>query len=156
MTALEVFNRAIHLSDNGDETTGATDIPDNEEYKFRTLAIINMLANELYPYSDTYKSETGKRPVLEPITDFTTDIDLDDFCCGTVLVYGLAARLFLMEDAATANFYEQEYERLLNALKSGYGMQSGADMIEDAYGGGYTDELGIYHAFYPHNEFGRW
>lgn len=157
MTAREVFVRAMHLSDNTDENgSDAFTNSDNKEYRNRTLAIINMLQNELYPYSDTYKTEAGKRPVLEMLTDFETDIGLDDFCAGTVLVYGLAARLFTDENGNIASFYEQEYERLLNQLKSGYGMQSGAEMIEDAYGSGYTDEFGVYHAFYPYNEFGRW
>lgn len=148
MTANDVFERVIHLSDNGDESSGDFDITDNREYKHRLLPIINMLQNELYPYSDTYTfGANGKRPVLPPLTSFDTQIGLDDFCAGTVLVYGVAARLFTDENTNLASFYEQEYERLLGILKSGEGMPAVSEDIVDVYSAGYYDEFGVWHSY---------
>ena len=157
-TPTDVFERMIHLSDNGDESNGNYDIPDNREYKFRLLAIINTIINELYPYSDTCIRTSGKRSVLEPVEDLDEDIDLDNYCIE-VLVYGVAARMFLGEDSNFASFCEQEYERRLADLKSGSGMTAEADAIEDVYSGGYYDENGNYQyatGYYPYNDFGRW
>ena len=154
MTPNDVFERVIHLSDNGDESNGNYDIQDNREYKFRIIPIINMLQNELYPYSDTYKTgAAGKRPVLAPLTSFDDEIGLDDFCAGTVLPYGVGARLFTDENTSLASFYEQEYERLLQYLKSGGGMPAESEDIVDVYGGGYYDEFGNWH-YYNGNGIG--
>lgn len=157
-TPMDVFERMIHLSDNGDETTGKYDISDNKEYKYRLLSIINVILNELYPYSDTCVRTEGKRAVLEPMTDLDQEIDLDNYCIE-VMVYGVAARMFTDENGNIASFYEQEYERRLAELKSGAGMAATADAIEDVYAGGYYDADGVYHSFsgyYPWNDFGRW
>lgn len=169
MNSMDVFERAMHLSDNGDESTtrraatsrqaaaegadpitywsnnldiGETDTSDNQEYKLRTLAIINMLVNELYPYSDTCVKVPGKRSVHPPLTNLAQEIDLDDYCCGLVLPYGLAARLFTDENPTQAGFYEQEYERLLAGLKRGEGMTASSEPIDDVYGGSYIDGEG--------------
>ena len=159
MTANDIFERLIHLSDNGDESTGRYDIADNREYKYRLLAITNMLLSEVYPYSDTCVRVAGKRPAIDPVlTDFDEEIDLDDYCFNT-LVYGVAARMFTDENGNIASFYEQEYERRLAYLMSGAGMVSEAESIEDVYAGGYDDADGLYHHFtgyFPHNDFGRW
>ena len=154
MTPNEVFERVIHLSDNGDEQTGQYDIADNKEYKNRLLPIINILQNELYPYSDTYNvTAPGKRPVLAPLTSYDEEIGLDDFCAGTVLPYGVGARMFTGEDTTLASFYEDEYERLLAVLKSGGGMPAVSEDIVDVYGGGYYDEYGVWH-YYNGNGIG--
>jgi len=155
---MDVFERMIHLSDNGDENTGNYDIQDNREYKYRLLSIINIILNELYPYSDTCVTTPGKRAVLEPMTDLDAEIDLDNYCIE-VMVYGVAARMFVNEDSTLASFCQQEYERRLQQLQSGAGMAATDEMIEDVYSGGYMDENGVWHyatGYYPHNEFGRW
>ena len=157
-TPMDVFERMIHLSDNGDESTGNYDIPDNEEYKHRLLSIINQHINELYPYSDTCVPVAGKRSTLEPITDLDEEIDLDNFCME-ILVYGVAAKMFSSENANDASFYQQEYERRLADLKRGAGIASEASAIEDVYSGGYYDANGTYHhytGYYPYSEFGWW
>ena len=157
-TPMDVFERMIHLSDNGDESTGKFDIADNKEYKYRLLAIINVILNELYPYSDTCVHTEGKRAVLEPLTDLEQEIDLDLYCIE-VMVYGVAARMFTDENGNLASFYEQEYERRLGDLRSGAGMATGAEAIEDVYSGSYTDADGVVHyhtGYYPYNEFSRW
>lgn len=156
-TAMDIFERAMHLSDNGDENTGAVDTQDNREYKLRTVAIINTIINEVYPYSDTVTSETGKRPSHEFLTSMDDEVDLDNYCVE-VLALGLAAKLFTDENGTIANYYQQEYERRLGELKRG-GIPSVAETIEDVYSGGYTDEDGVYQyrtGYYPYSEFGMW
>ena len=157
-TPMDVFERMIHLSDNGDENTGKFDIQDNREYKFRLLSIINVIINELYPYSDTFVSVPGKRATLEPLTGLDEEINLDNTCIE-ILVHGVAAKMYLTEDSIFANYCQQEYERRLQSLKSGDGMASESEMIEDVYSGSYIGADGEVHyatGYYPHSEFGRW
>lgn len=145
MTAEYVFEAAMHLHDDGDESTGNYDTADNKEYKNRLLALINLRISEIYPYSDTKTSSSGKRPTHEKLTSITDEIDLDDYCLD-VLTWGVAAAMYTTEDATNANFYQQEYERLLRDLKTGRpGMESSSEDIVDVYGGGYYDEYGNWH-----------
>ena len=157
-TPMDVFERMIHLSDNGDEATGRYDIQDNREYKYRLLSCINAIINELYPYSDTFVSVPGKRATLDRLTSLDEEIDLDNDCIE-VLVHGVTAKMFLGEDTNLASYYQQEYERRLNDLKSGRGMASEAEAIEDVYSGSYKDPDGTVHyntGYYPYNEFSSW
>lgn len=144
-TAQNVFDMAMALMD--EVVNGNTDTPDTSEYKDRTLLILNVLAGELYPYSDTYSTEEGEgRPIAAYIRDFNRPIDLDDYICRSVMPYGLAAHLLLDENPASANFFQQRYEELLNGLKTG--IPTGSVDIVDVYGdcGGLS----------PYNEFGAW
>ena len=106
-TPMDVFERVIHLSDNGDEATGNYDIADNAEYKHRLLPIIKTIINEIYPYSDTATHDEGKRAVHFDITDLDEDLDLDDYCVE-VLVYGVAARMFTDENGNLASWWSKE------------------------------------------------
>ncbi len=118
-TANWVFDRAIHLMDEQNETNGKTRTQDTKEYEFRTLSILNVLRNELYPYSDTYEVRTdGRRPVCVELTSMEQPIDLDDALCQSVLPYGLAAHLLLGENDTMASFFNQRYAEMLNELRS--------------------------------------
>lgn len=144
-TAKQVFESAMSLIDSL-STTGAADTSDNEEYKNRVLAILNILRGELYPYSDTYDPEDEGRPIAGLIREMEKPIDLDDYICQTLMPYGLAAHLMLQEDPAAAQFFQARYEELLNRLSRG--LPSVSEDIEDVYGpnGG----------LWPYNEFSRW
>jgi len=151
ITGMDVFQRAITMMDElNDEGKYRHD--DTTEYLNRTTAILNILQNELYPYSDTCPKytewEKGRRPVLLPLADLYTAIDLDDYCAGTVMPYGLAAHLLMDENPSTASFFQQRYEELKAALMHGMGMLAESEDIEDIYGpnGG----------LHPYNEFSRW
>ncbi len=149
LTSLNVLERAITLMDELSDS-GAYDHADTAEYKQRTLAILNILQNELYPYSDTFPKsqdwDKGRRPVLAPLANLSTVIDLDDYCSGTVLPYGLAAHLLLNEDPQLANYCQQRYDELKSSLMRGRPAES--EDIVDIYGpcGG----------IYPYNEFSMW
>ena len=154
-----VFEHVMHMHDDGNEATGEHDTSDNLEYRNRILPLINQRLSEIYQYTSPTPSATpGQRPAVTRVTDFETDIAIDDFCMDA-LCFGVAALLFTVEDTMSANYYQQEYERLLGDLKSGRGIATGAEAIEDVYSGGYYDDGGTYHYFtgyYPWNDFGRW
>jgi hypothetical protein len=140
-----IYETAIVIMDSLSDT-GVADVRDNDEYKHRTLKILNLLRGELYPYSDTYETDDDGRPIAALIRDFEKPIDLDDYICQTVMPYGLAAHLLLQEDPAAANFCQQRYDELKARLS--IGMPSSSEDIEDVYG----NRGGIY----PYNEFAQW
>lgn len=146
-----VFKRAINMMDELNDA-GEYSHEDTVEYRNRALAILNILQGELYFYSDTFPKwqewEAGRRPILMPITSFDQPIDLDDYCAGTVMPYGLAAHLLLDENPTAAGFFQQRYEELLRRLMNGVGKLSTSEDIEDIYG----PKGGIF----PYNEFSRW
>lgn len=146
-TAQEVFEYAMTLMDELNESNGKADTSDTKEYKNRTLAILNILRGQLYPYSDTYETvENGKRPIAAKIEDFTSAIGLDDYICQSVMPYGLAAHLLMQEDPTSANFFQQRYDELLSMLARG--MPAESEDIEDVYG--------AFGGISPYNEFGMW
>lgn len=146
ITGMDVFQRAITMMDELNDE-GSYQHEDTTEYQNRTLAILNILQNELYPYSDTFQknAEWGirRRPVLAPLDDLYTEIDLDDYAAGTVLPYGLAAHLLMDENPSTANYFQQRYDELKAMMMRG--MPSVSEDITDVYG-----------VVEPYNEFSRW
>ena len=144
--AQTVFDIAMGMMD--EVMNGLTDTSDTKEYKDRTLLILNALAGELYPYSDTYTTDgVDGRPIVDNIRNFRAPIGLDDYICRTVMPYGLAAHLLLDENPSAASFFQQRYEELLRMLRAG-GIPKGSEDIEDVYGacGGIS----------PYNEFSAW
>ena len=132
-TAQRVFDIAMGLIDEVNESSGETDTSDTREYKVRTLLILNALRGELFPYSDTYEQvEEGKRPIVDVIQNFTDFIQLDDYICQTVLPYGLAAQLLLDENPSAAAFFQQSYEELRDKLAAGF--PRSLESITDVYG----------------------
>ena len=133
-TAQKVFERAMHLMDEVNESTGAADTSDTKEYKNRTLAVLNTLRMECFPASDTYVVTTpGKRPVCPEIENFESEIALDDGICQGVLPYGLAAHLLLDENPSVASYFQQRYEQMLAEAKRS--IPAVAEDIVDVYGG---------------------
>lgn len=109
-----VFDRAIHLMDEQSEQDGATRTVDTEEYRHRTLSILNILRGQLYPYSDTFNPGTnGKRYTCPELTSMEQAIDLDDTIAQTILPYGLAAHLLLGENNTMASFFNERYYELI-------------------------------------------
>lgn len=129
-----VFEKAMNLMDEVNESTGAADTADTKEYKNRTLPILNILRVECFFASDTYSvTKPGKRPVCREITDFESPIGLDDGICQGVLPYGLAAHLLLDENPDVAAYFNQRYQELLLQMKTS--LPSEAQDIQDLYGG---------------------
>lgn len=149
-TAERVFELAINLMDELDDS-GNYDYLDTEEYRNRTLGILNILRGELYMYSDTYRKnqewESGRRPIVVTISSFDQIIDLDDYICQSILPYGLAAHLLMDENPSSAGYFQQRYDELKMMLARGI-VSEGSEDIVDVYGacGGIN----------PYNEFSMW
>ena len=100
-----VFDAAIHLIDEQSEANGITLTADTNEYRFRTLSIINILDEWLYPFSATYDSSLPGRPVQKLLDqadhskpDFNQLVPLDQGLAMGVLPIGLAYYLMLTEN----------------------------------------------------------
>lgn len=112
-----VFARAIHLMDEQSEANGETTTTDTNEYRMRTLSILNVLRHELFPYSDTFETgEDGKRIICPELKSFTDEIGLDDVIAQGILPYGLAAHLLLGENDSMASFFNERYAELMQTL----------------------------------------
>ena len=145
-TPQDVFEIAMSIMDELSDS-GEADTADTAEYKNRTVPILNVLAGELYPYSDTYEyDEDGIRPIVRVIEDFSDNIGLDDYCCRSILPYGLVAHLLLDENPTSASYCQQRYDELKATLTRGLPQVS--EDIGDVYG--YNGGI------YPYNEFGMW
>ena len=104
VTVQRVFDAAIMLMDEQSESTGKTQTEDNQEYRFRTLAIISTLLPGL---GATEKlKETGE----SGMPDFSQTIPLEDGLCLGVLPYGLAACLLAGENENLANWFQQRFQ----------------------------------------------
>lgn len=114
-----IFDKAIYLMDEQNEKNGQTRTQDTEEYRNRTLGILNVLRHEVYPWSDTFAAgEDGRRALCPEIKDFDQILDIDDAIAQTVLPYGLAAHLLIGENDTMAAFFNQRYTELLYAIGS--------------------------------------
>jgi len=120
--------------DESNPKTGEADYNKTASYKYRTLAILNTLIQELYPLSDNYAVVTeGTRPVPAALTDLSENVPLDDGLSLGVLPFGLAGWLIMPENGMLSSAFLQQY----NALKERYAnrIPSAFEDIEDAYGG---------------------
>lgn len=117
-TGQNVFDMAIHLMDEQDESTGLTQTADTHEYETRSVDILNVLRHECFPASDNYEvsDDDGNRVICEPITQLSDALDLDDAVAQGALPYGLASRLLLGENDVLANYFEQKFRETLNML----------------------------------------
>lgn len=126
ITVQQVFDMAIHLMDEQSETNGSTQTTDTQEYKFRTLAILNAIIPSLYPYSDTFDASGTGRPVcplLEIPTDhskpdFTQGIPLDNTLAVGVLPYALAGHLIAGENQELSVWFLNRYNQAFADLRS--------------------------------------
>lgn len=138
-TVQQIFDQAIHLMDEQNETTGATQTADTSEYKSRTISILNTAIPRLYPYSSNYDRMVSGRPKSTPLTcadyanpDFTQVIALDDDLCLGVLPFYLAAQLLSGENESLAAWFMTQYRENLNEFKRN--MPASFEAISTPYG----------------------
>jgi hypothetical protein len=117
----QVFDMAIHLMDEQNESTGATVTVDTQEYKFRTISILNSVIPALYYYSGNYVKGASPRKLdwenyRNP--DFEQSIPLDDTLSLTVLPYYLAAQLLSAENEALSAWLMNQYQDFFQDLKN--------------------------------------
>lgn len=146
-TVQDVFDIAIRVMGENNDSTGETRTADTKEYMVRTPSILNSILDQVYPASDTYPvsgSAAGKRPIARKVHAMTDELDLDEKICTNVLPYGLAGLLLTEESPELSDFYWQTYlENLANCMASLPAVESG---IIDVYGSA-NIEFG---------EFGHW
>lgn len=125
VTVQQVFDTAIHMMDEQSETSGATSTTDTQEYKLRTLSILNAVMPGLYPYSDTYAVTATGRPVCPALSqsaghsspDLTQTIPLDDTLALGVLPYALAAHLLAGENEELSAWFMSRYNQAFVDLR---------------------------------------
>lgn len=125
VTVQQVFDMAIHIIDEQNETTGATVTVDTAEYKSRTISILNSAIPRLYPYSGTYDSSLSGRPSPRQLyaddykdPDCEQIIPLDDTLSLAVLPYFLAAQLVSAENMDLASWCMNQYREAFNDLRN--------------------------------------
>lgn len=139
-TVQQIFDMAIHLMDEQNESNGATGTVDTNEYKFRTISILNSVIPRLYIYSSNYEDRGEGRNAPQPLLaenyaspDFTQEIPLDDVLSLTLLPYYLAAQLLSAENEALAawfmNLFREHFADLRNKCLAEF------EQIISPYGG---------------------
>ena len=126
VTVQQVFDTAIHMMDEQSETSGTTATVDTQEYKFRTISILNAVMPALYPYSDTYTLTGSGRPVCPRLLvpkdyknpEFMQAIPLDDSLALGVLPYALAAHLLAGENEELSAWFRQQYMQVFADIRS--------------------------------------
>ena len=142
-TVQAVFDKAMYLMDAQNEQSGETIGADTNEYRVRTIGILNVLLDAVYPASDTFRmNEDGTRPYVDDVVSFTDELDLDARILREVLPYGLAAKLLSEENPKLANYFQQSYEEALATAR--YSRPAIIESIELPYGG------------IEYGEFSRW
>ncbi|MBQ2329191.1 MAG: hypothetical protein II387_00425 [Oscillospiraceae bacterium] len=126
-TVGEVFDAAMALTDELNLSTGSARTRDTKEYEQRTPQIIGTLIAEFRLMSGLRGSYI--RP--ESLDDNLIGID-DGYAIG-VMQYGLAAKLLLDENPASASFFHEKYEELRSLYFSR--AQATVGEIENVYGG---------------------
>lgn len=123
-TVQQVYDAAVHLMDEQNESTGATITSDTQEYRFRTISILNTVMPSLYPYSDTYDSSGTGRPACPRLLvsdhrepDFTQVLPLDDTLCMGLLPYALAAHLLAGENEDLSAWFLQRFYQVFGDIR---------------------------------------
>lgn len=117
----EIFDMAIHLMDEQNENSGETGTVDTQEYKFRTISILNSVIPALQVYSSDYDRDSAGRPAAMVLLadnygnpDFSQNIYLDDVLCYSLLPYYLAAQLLSGENEDLASWFMARYREAFN------------------------------------------
>lgn len=125
VTVQQIYDMAIHLMDEQNESNGNTGTVDTNEYKYRTISILNSVIPALYPYSGNYKPVASGRPTAQILEwgnyqnpNFTQTVDLDDTLCLSVLPYYLAAQLLSAENEMLSAWFMNRYREAFNDLRN--------------------------------------
>jgi hypothetical protein len=125
VTVQQVFDMAIHLMDEQNESNGATSTVDTDEYKFRTISILNSVIPALYPFSGNYKAGISGRPAPAQLfvddyktPDFEQTMPLDDTLSLACVPYYLAAQLLSAENETLSAWFMNRYREAFNDLRN--------------------------------------
>lgn len=139
VTVQQVYDMAIHLMDEQSEVDGATVHTDTDEYRFRTISILNSVIPALYPYSGGYRPTGNGRPTPPALyaenfrdPDFLQIIPLDDGMCLALLPYYLAAQLLSVENEDLSAWFMNRYRETLMDMR--YKVPASFEPIPAPYG----------------------
>lgn len=139
-TVQQIFDMAIHMMDEQNESNGRTATVDTSEYKFRTISILNTVIPRLYAYSSTFEDLGGSRTAPEILLvedyadpDFEQQIPLDDVLSFSLLPFYLAAQLLSAENETLAAWFMNLYRETFVDIR-GKGL-SEFEPISMPYGG---------------------
>ena len=127
VTVQKVFDATINLMDEQAQGNGMTMTEDTEEYKFRTVAIINVILPTLYPYSQYYIP--GHQPELLDTNKsaeeaFEQEVPIEECLAIGVLPYALAAHLVAGENEELSawflNRYNNAFSQIINRLPASF------------------------------------
>ena len=120
MTVKQVYDAALAIMNE----------PAEDSYQTRAIPIVNTLIGQCWQMSAEY--DTGRRDMWTPVTDIDDEIvGIDMNIALSVMPYGLAAMLYLDEDAARANSWWQIYqENLVDSRRNPAEFES----VSDVYG----------------------
>ena len=131
-TVQDIFDSAIRLIDEQNESTGSTETADTKPYRVKAVSLVRNLIPRVYPVSDTYAASTdGKRPVCRMPEALTDELDLDQYICESVLPWGLAALLIIDDDRDKYNAYWDEFEKGIALARNSLPSEIGE--VEDVY-----------------------
>lgn len=123
-TVQQIFDMAIHLMDEQNESDGATGTVDTNEYKYRTISILNSVIPRLYSFSGTYTDKGKARNAPRQLScedyrnpDFEQTIPLDDVLSLSLLPYYLAAQLLSAENETLSAWFLNQYRENLNDVR---------------------------------------
>lgn len=143
-TVQDVFDIAVRLMDEQNESTGSTATADTKVYQLRTPSLLNSVLDRCYMASDTLVSAVpGKRPICQKVTGMEDEINLDERLCTGVLPFGLAGLLLTEEDPARADFFWQTFLEQLS--QAALAIPAEETSVIDCYG-----------VLLEHGEFGDW
>ena len=124
VTVQKIYDAAIDLMDEQDETSGSTQTRDTREYEVRTISILNIALPVLYPFSSNCDRSLPGRPMPAPLLadnrrepDFTQEIPLDDALCWALLPFWLASLLRSGEDTEFSMRMMTEYNNALASIR---------------------------------------
>ena len=135
----DVFDAAMSIMDELSDS-GKPQTTDTDEYKYRTVPIINTMIAELYPFSETKKAgkaASGWRPV-EEFDDTVAEID-NTLALGA-MPYGLASALLTDENPEASDRFKRRYNEIVAQHKAN--AQCSMGTVEDVYGGIEYSEFG--------------
>lgn len=118
ITVQQIFDMAIHILDEQSEDNGKTVTEDTQEYKFRTISILNTAIPLVSPFSE-HKPEPGQMLDWGNYKDpnMFQVIPLDDALSMAVLPYFLAAKLIQTENEELSALLMNQFNSTFQDLR---------------------------------------
>lgn len=119
-TVQQIYDMAIHILDEQAESSGATVTEDTDEYRYRTISILNSIIPVLAPFSSDY--DPTDPPMALDWSDYKNPdmdqiIQLDDRLSLGLLPYFLAAKLIQTENESLSALCLSQYREAFQQLR---------------------------------------